>query len=283
MKSLRLSERFTKRESESFKRYLTEIAAIPTLTIDEEVSVSARAQAGDQNAKNLLVTKNLRFVVSIAKHYVTSYATLEDLVNEGNVGLIMAANKYNSDTGFKFISYAVYWIRKMILEYLAKNGRPVRLPANKINDLNKLNQYISTLEQKHGRTVDISEVIAEYATKLTDEEITELEALSKLTFESFDTPLGDDSGATTLYEIIENENVDATDHLVTSEDLRNRIAAVLKTLKPLDRGIMIDLFGLDGGIPLTLKEVGEKVGLTRERVRQIRQRSLKKLEGVLIK
>lgn len=282
MKNIRITERFTRRETGSFKQYLNEIADIEMFTPAEEAECSLRAENGDKKAIDELVKRNLRFVVSVAKQYEAANAPLEDLVNEGNLGLIMAAQQYKVSTGFKFITYAVFWIRKMIMEYLAKNGRIVRLPSNKISGLSKLNQHIGELEQKLGRSVDLSEVIEEYGRKFSKEEISELENISMLSFESLDSAMDESEGGSNLYEIIENENAMPTDHLITNQDLKKRIKNALGILKPRDRAIMVDLFGLEGNTPMSLKEVGDKVGLTREMVRQIREKSLKKLKDVYI-
>lgn len=282
MKTIRITEKITKRESGSFKQYLSEIAEIEMFTPAEEAECSLRAEKGDKSAIDELVKRNLRFVVSVAKQYEAPNVSLEDLVNEGNIGLIMAAQQYKSNTGFKFITYAVFWIRKMIMEYLAKNGRAVRLPSNKINGITKLNQHISKLEQKLGRTVDLSEVIEEYGDKFSKEEISELENISSFTFESLDCAIDESEGGSNLYDIIVNENAILSDHLVSSQDLKKRVKNALRVLKPRDRAIMVDLFGLEGNTPMSLKEVGDKVGLTREMVRQIREKSLKKIKAVYI-
>lgn len=282
MKTIRITERFTKRESGSFKQYLSEIAEIEMFTPAEEAECSLRAEKGDKAAIDELVRRNLRFVVSVAKQYETSNVSLEDLVNEGNIGLIMAAQQYKANTGFKFITYAVFWIRKMIMDYLAKNSRVVRLPSNKINGLSKLNQHISKLEQKLGRSVDLSEVIEEYGTKFSKEEISELENISMFSFESLDNAIDESEGGSTLYDIIVNDNANPSDHLIATQDLKKQIKNALTVLKPRDRVIMVDLFGLEGNTPMSLKEVGDKVGLTREMVRQIREKSLKKLKDVYI-
>jgi len=280
MKIIRITERFTNRETNSFKQYLNEISEIKMFTPAQELECSLKAENGDKIAIDELVTRNLRFVVSVAKQYESSNLPLEDLVNEGNIGLIMAAQQYKSNTGFKFITYAVFWIRKMIMEYMAKNGRLVRLPSNKISGLSKLNQEISKLEQKLGRSVDVSEVVDEHGTKFSKEEISELENIVMLSFESLDNAINESEGGVSLYDIMANENANPTDHLVSTSDIKKQIGSILNTLKPRDRGIIIDLFGLNGETPMSLKEVGDKVGLTREMVRQIRIKSLEKLKEV---
>jgi RNA polymerase primary sigma factor len=243
----------------------------------EELKCAIKAMNGDKGATNELVRRNLRFVISVAKQYQTANTTLEDLVNEGNIGLIMAAEKYKGGKGFRFITYAVFWIRKMILEYLAKNGRIVRLPSNKINGLSKLNQCISKLEQQLGRTVDISEVVA-FSTSMSKTEVTELEAISTVRCESLDSIVGNGDGGTSLYEMVADNTFQPTDHLVTDADTKTQVAIILKSLKPRDREIIVSLYGLDGSTPMSLKNVAEQVGLTREMVRQIKQKSLDTLK-----
>jgi len=281
MRVLRVTERFTKIETNSFKQYLNDISKIKVLSPAEEGKLSLMIENGDKDAIDILVKHNLKFVISVAKQYSNQNVSLEDLVNEGNIGLIMAAHRYRVSTGFKFITYAVSWIRKMILEYLAKNGKLVRLPSNKINGLSKLNQHVCKLEQKLGRSVDISEVIEEYGSKFSEEEILELESVAMLSFESLDNSMNDDTGASNLYDILEDSSIKPTDYLIIDSDIKNQINNILQTLKPRDKNIIIDLFGLNGNIPLTLKEVGDKVGLTREMVRQIKIKSLIKFKHLI--
>lgn len=278
MRALRITNRITNRESNSFRQYLTEISDIEMFTAEEEEACALRAITGDRQAIDELVRRNLRFVVSIAKQYQTPNTPLEDLVNEGNIGLVMAAEKYNVNTGFKFITYAVFWIRKMILEYLAKNGRIVRLPSNKINGMSKLNQHVSKLEQQLGRAVDISEVIDTFGSSMSKDEIAQLEAISTVQFESLDSIISNSDSGTNLYEMIADTTFQPTDYLVTDNDTKLQVEIILKTLKPRDREIIVALYGLDGSAPLSLKEVADQVGLTREMVRQIRSKSLEKLK-----
>lgn len=278
MRNLRIHNRITNRETKSFKQYLDEISDIKMFTPEEEAECSIKAANGDRKAGDELIERNLRFVVSVAKQYETAYVNLEDLVNEGNIGLIMAAEKYRVSTGFKFITYAVFWIRKMILEYLAKNGRIIRLPANKISGLSKYNQQVSELEQKLGRNVEFGEMISELGVDFSIEDIEEFEEIANFQLESLDNTITNGDNATNLYEMMADESFKPTDHLVSDSDLKIEINTVLETLKPRDREIIVLLFGLNGEPPLTLKEVGEKVGLTREMVRQIKQKSLEKLK-----
>lgn len=274
MKSIRVTNRITKRENQSFKQYLSEISEIKMFTPEEEADCARRASNGDASAIDEMVKRNLRFVVSVAKQYENPTASLEDLVNEGNVGLIMAAQQYKVDTGFKFITYAVFWIRKYIMEYMAKNSRLVRLPSNKINSLNKYNQKVSELEQRIGGDVHFFDIVDNLESTMSEDEIKELEGISTMHFDSLDEYIGDGDSKSSLYELISDESIKPSDHLILLGDLRAQIQKSLNKLKPRDKKIMIHLFGLDGSNPLTLKEVGEEVGLTREMVRQIKEKSL---------
>lgn len=282
MKALRISHKLTNRETNSFKQYLNEISKIEIFTPTEETECTIKAANGDKKAIEELIKRNLRFVVSVAKQYEAYNAPLEDLVNEGNIGLIMAVEQYSVDTGFKFITYAVHWIRKMILEYLVKHGRIVRLPSNKITGLNKYNQQYIKLEQKHGRTIDASEIADELRHIMSEDEIHDLESISAMKFESLDVPINDGENSTSPYEMIPDNGIKPTDNLITDVDLKLQIKRALTVLKPRDKNIMILLYGLDGNTPMTLKEVGEQIGLTREMIRQIREKALKTLKGSFI-
>lgn len=281
MKVLRVQDRITSRESGTLKQYLTDIASIKAFTIAEEESCARRIADGDAKAIDELVTHNLRFVVTVAKQYETATITLPDLINEGNIGLILAAKNYKLDMGFKFITYAVYWIRKLILEYLANHSKLVRLPANKISNINKLNQRVNSLEQDLGREVDIAEVIAKYEPDMSEADMIDLQQISNLRFESFDTPMDDSEGGS-RYDTIADDGEKTTDHIILDEDLKTQINNVLNILKPRDKKIIVSLFGLNGGHPLTLKEVSDEIGLTREMIRQIKEKSLIKLRNAFV-
>lgn len=276
MKSLRITNKFTNIESNSFKTYLNEISDIEMFTPAEEFECSVKAANGDKKAADELIKRNLRFVISIAKQYEMPNVLLEDLINEGNIGLIMAVENYQPNKGFKFISYAVFWIRKMILEYLAKNSRLVRLPSNKINGLSKLNQYIGALEQKLGKDIDISEVVDEYGSEMEEGEIRELQNLSLVNVQSLNNSF--DESENTLLDILSDDSVVSPDNSLLISDIRKKINVVLNTFKPRDKKIMVSLFGLDGSTPLTLNEVGEQVGLTSEMVRQIKKKGINKFK-----
>jgi RNA polymerase primary sigma factor len=284
MKQLVISTRLTNRESESFQKYLFEISQIPIFTPKEEVECTIRAAAGDKSAVEELIKRNLRFVVSVAKQYSTPINPVEDLVNEGNIGLILAAEKFRPEMGFRFISYAVWWVRKKILEHLAKDGRMVRLPNNKLSSLSKLDKKMIEMEQRLGRTVDISELIEEFDGQFDAEDISLLGVLSTYSMDSMDREIGGDDGSgTTLGDMLsDNTTFESPDNALINNDMKGDIIRLLDTLKPRDKRIMIALYGLDGNAPMTLKEVGEEIGVTREMIRQIRVKLLKTLKAKLI-
>jgi len=288
MKNLVINSKVTNRENLSFNQYLKDIASIEVLTPQQETILAEKASKGDKKAIDELVRRNLRFVVSVAKQYATPQNPLEDLVNEGNIGLIIAAEKFNPSMGFKFISYAVWWVRKIIMEHLSKHGRLVRLPSNKINSLSKLDKEISELEQKFGRTVTVQEAIDimgktgkfdSTSFKKKVEEYEFLDVLSSYHMDSLDRDIsGDDGNGTILSDTISDDSVfKSADHDINHADIKNELNKVLDTLKPRDKRVMVALFGLDGEIPRTLKDVGEEIGVTREMVRQIKEKCLAKM------
>jgi len=293
MKQLVITNKLTNREIQSFNQYLKDISEIEVFTPEEEAICAKKASHGDKQAVDELVRRNLRFVVSVAKQYATTQNPLEDLVNEGNIGLIIAAEKFKPEMGFKFISYAVWWVRKIIMEHLSKHGRLVRLPANKINSLSKLDKQINELEQRLGRNVSIHEIIEEFGSelgidgtsshkKLKDEYVF-LDLLNDFSMDSLDRDIsGDEGNGTTLAETISDDSIfKSTDQELLTEDIKKQLNTVLDTLKPRDRSVMVALYGLDGNLPRTLNDIGEEIGVTREMVRQIRQKSLEKLRKKL--
>ena len=288
MKRFVISAKLTNRANDSFNQYLKEIAAIDVFTPEEEAICTEKASRGDADAINELVRRNLRFVVSVAKQYATAQNPLEDLVNEGNIGLIMAAEKFKPEMGFKFISYGVWWIRKVIIEHLTKNGRLVRIPANKVNSLSKLDKQINKLEQKLGRNVTIQELIDEFGSDLGLEEKSNvkkvtseyefLDVLNNYSMDSLDRDIsGEDGGGTSLGETMTDLTFESADQTLIDKDTKAQLNKLLDTLKPRDRKVMVGLFGLDGDFPKTLKDVAEEIGVTREMVRQIKEKSLDKL------
>jgi len=274
MKGIRITNKITNRENDSFKKYLNEISEIKMFTPEEEAECAKRASNGDKTAIDEMVRRNLRFVVSVAKQYESPNLSLEDLVNEGNIGLILAVQHYNVSTGFKFISYAVWWVKKLIMEYVDKNSRLVRLPSNKINNLKKYNKKLYELEQKNCGVVSQSDLIDNLESIMSEDDIRDLQKISTMHFDSLDEYIGDGDSKSSLYELISDDSVQPTDALLLKNDFRAQVYNILETLKPRDKKIMIALFGLDGSAPLTLKEVGEEVGLTREMVRQIKEKCL---------
>lgn len=283
MKQLVITSRLTNRETESFQLYLKEIAQIPVFTPEEENECAVKASNGDEKARQELVRRNLRFVISVAKQYATANNPVEDLVNEGNVGLIIASQKFKPEMGFKFISYGVWYIRKIILEYLAKNGRMVRLPANKINALSKLDKMIVNLEQKLGRNVDIQEIISEFDKDLDGTDFAQLDELNSYGMDSLDREIGgNDDNTHTLGDLLADEDTfRPTDHLLVDEDIKFNVDRMLNSLKPREKQIMVSLYGLDGQPRKTLTEIGNDLGVTREMVRQIKEKVLKNLKAKL--
>jgi RNA polymerase primary sigma factor len=280
MRNLVITAKVTNRDNDSLKQYFREIATFERFTVEQEARCAMKASLGDEDARLELVQRNLRFVVSVAKQYETRDVALADLINEGNLGLIKASQRYKVDTGFKFISYAVWWVRKFITEYLSKNARTVRLPANKLSGLSKLNQQISSLEQKLGRNVDAEDVIQEIGEFIGDDDVKSLARLSSLSVESLDRSINEDSGnLTTLGDMLpDNDFFRTSDHRVVENDAKVQIDALLNSLTEKERNILVMFFGLGGKQPLNLNEIGEVIGITRERARQIKEKALKKLQ-----
>lgn len=273
MKQIGINASITSRESESFNKYLKDVAKITPFTVEEERECVLKASNGDLKAREELVKRNLRFVITVAKQYVTSNSPLPDLVNEGNLGLMMAAERFNPDKNVKFISYAVWWVKKIIIEHITKNNRMVRLPSNKVSSLAKLDKLISEHEQKNGYKVDIYELSEELET----DEFEFFDVLTSYRMDSLDKPFGGDDGDTsTLLDLLSDDSNLSTDHLVT-DDYNKTIMESLKKVREKDKNIMVLLYGLDGSEPKTLQEVSEIVDMSREMVRQIKNKTLVKL------
>ncbi len=284
MRNLVITAKVTNRDNDSLKQYFREIASFERFTVEQEAKCAMKASQGDEKARQELVQRNLRFVVSVAKQYETKDIPLADLINEGNLGLIKASKRYKVDTGFKFISYAVWWVRKFITEYLSKNARTVRLPANKINSLSKLNQKISSLEQKLGRSVDTEDIINDLGEYIGDDEISSLTRLNSLSVESLDRNIDEDSGNfTTLGDMLpDNDFFRTSDHRVIENDSKVHLGLLLNSLNEKEKDIIIAFFGLDGREPLNLSEIGEMYGVTRESIRLTKDKALKKLKSKCI-
>jgi len=272
MRQLKISKSITNRESASLDKYLQEIGREELITVEEEVELAQRIKRGDRSALERLTRANLRFVVSVAKQYQNQGLSLPDLINEGNLGLIKAAEKFDETRGFKFISYAVWWIRQSILQALAEQSRIVRLPLNQVGSLNKINKVLAKFEQEHERT-PTPEELAELL-DLPQDKVTETLRVSGKHV-SVDAPFqeGEDS---CLLDVLENENAPRTDKNLMKESLSKEIERVLNTLTERERDIIKYFFGI-GCQEMTLEEIGEKFGLTRERVRQIKAKAIRRL------
>ncbi len=276
MRQLKITKSITNRESQSLEKYLQEIGKVDLLTPEEEVDLAKKIKEGDQEALEKLTKANLRFVVSVAKQYQNQGLSLSDLINEGNLGLIKAAQRFDETRGFKFISYAVWWIRQSILQALAEQSRIVRLPLNKVGSLNKINRAFSELEQEFEREPS-SEELAELLEIPTEEVETTLGVAARHV--SMDAPFvdGEDNS---LLDVLENSSTPNTDKaLEYSESLRKEIERSLSTLTERQMDVIKLYFGIGVEHPMSLEDIGDKFGLTRERVRQIKDKAINKLRS----
>ncbi|MCB9285032.1 MAG: RNA polymerase sigma factor RpoD/SigA [Lewinellaceae bacterium] len=276
MRQLKITKSITNRESQSLEKYLQEIGKVDLLTPEEEVDLAKRIKQGDQVALEKLTKANLRFVVSVAKQYQNQGLSLSDLINEGNLGLIKAAQRFDETRGFKFISYAVWWIRQSILQALAEQSRIVRLPLNKVGSLNKINKAFSELEQEYEREPSPEE-LAEMLEIPTEEVETTLGVAARHV--SMDAPFveGEDNS---LLDVLENNATPGTDEpLEYQESLRREIERSLSTLTDRQCDVIKLYFGIGVEHPMSLEDIGEKFGLTRERVRQIKDKAINKLRS----
>ncbi len=276
MRQLKITKSITNRESQSLEKYLQEIGKVDLLTPEEEVDLAKRIKQGDQIALEKLTKANLRFVVSVAKQYQNQGLSLSDLINEGNLGLIKAAQRFDETRGFKFISYAVWWIRQSILQALAEQSRIVRLPLNKVGSLNKINKAFSELEQQFEREPSAEE-LADMLEISSDEVETTLGVAARHV--SMDAPFveGEDNS---LLDVLENTAMPGTDqHLEYADSLRREIERSLGTLTDRQADVIKLYFGLGIEHPMSLEDIGEKFGLTRERVRQIKDKAINKLRA----
>jgi RNA polymerase primary sigma factor len=273
MRQLKISKQITNRESQSLDKYLQEIGKVDLLTPDEEVELAKRIREGDKYALEKLTKANLRFVVSVAKQYQNQGLSLGDLINEGNLGLIKAAQRFDETRGFKFISYAVWWIRQSILQALAEQSRIVRLPLNRVGSLNKISKTFSELEQKFEREPSPDE-LAEVLEVTTSEVVDTLKISGRHV--SMDAPFvqGEENS---LLDVLENEGEESPDTGLISDSLRKEIQRALSTLTQREADVVTLYFGLNGESALTLEEIGEKFNLTRERVRQIKEKAIRRL------
>ena len=272
MRQLKIIKSFTNRESDSLDKYLQDIGHEELLTLDEEVELAQRIREGDSKALEKLTRANLRFVVSVAKQYQNQGLSLPDLINEGNIGLIKAARKFDETRGFKFISYAVWWIRQSILQAIAEQGRPVRLPLNQVSSVNKINKALNKFEQENERRPSVEEIAS--STDLPQEKIEEaIKANTKQV--SMDAPFKDGEESS-LADVLYSEDSPSTDDELLKQSLREEMAMALSVLNERERNVITAFYGI-GQAEMTMDEIGKKFGLTRERVRQIRERALRRL------
>jgi RNA polymerase primary sigma factor len=275
MRQLKITKSITNRESQSLEKYLQEIGKVELITPEEEVKLAALIKQGDQKALERLTKANLRFVVSVAKQYQNQGLSLPDLINEGNVGLIKAAQRFDETRGFKFISYAVWWIRQSILQSLAEQSRIVRLPLNKVGLTNRIQKAFSLLEQQFER-----EPSAEELAEVLDMDIEEVTATLGINSRhvSMDSPLSEGE-ENTLIDVLENTNAEKTDNeLAHNESLKTEIERSLKALTERQKEVICFFFGIGVDHPMSLEDIGERYNLTRERVRQIKDKALTKLK-----
>jgi RNA polymerase primary sigma factor len=273
MRQLKISKQITNRESQSLDKYLQEIGKVDLLTPDEEVELAKRIKEGDQIALEKLTKANLRFVVSVAKQYQNQGLSLGDLINEGNLGLIKAAQRFDETRGFKFISYAVWWIRQSILQALAEQSRIVRLPLNRVGSLNKISKTFSELEQKFEREPSPEE-LAEVLEVTTAEVVDTMKISGRHV--SMDAPFvqGEENS---LLDVLENDSEQTPDSGLMTDSLRREVQRALSTLTQRESDVITLYFGLNGEHAMTLEEIGEKFSLTRERVRQIKEKAIRRL------
>lgn len=274
MRQLKITKSITNRESASLDKYLQEIGKEELLTVDEEVELAQRIRKGDRKALDRLTKANLRFVVSVAKQYQNQGLSLPDLINEGNVGLIKAAEKFDETRGFKFISYAVWWIRQNILQAIAEQSRIVRLPLNQVGSMNKINRMLNKFEQENERRPSIEEIAEE-----TDIPTDKIDDAMKTTGRhvSVDAPFseGEDGG---LLDVLVNDNTPMADQQLVQESLKAEINSVLQSLNERERNVIEAFYGINRP-EMTLDEIGTQYGLTRERVRQIKEKAIRRLRN----
>ena len=272
MRQLKISKSFTNRESASLDKYLQEIGHEELLSVDEEVELAQKIKKGDRRALERLTRANLRFVVSVAKQYQNQGLSLPDLINEGNVGLIKAAEKFDETRGFKFISYAVWWIRQSILQAIAEQSRIVRLPLNQVGSVNKINRELNKFEQEHERRPSVNEIADRI--DLPEEKVEEAMKANNRHV-SMDAPFvdGEDNS---LLDVLADNNMPMADKALVQESLRKEIDRAIDLLNDREQKVVRAFFGI-GSPEMTLEEIGDKYNLTRERVRQIKEKAIRRL------
>jgi len=274
MRQLKITNKITSRESLALDKYLNDIGKIPMLSADEEAELARRIKQGDHAALEKLTKSNLRFVVSVAKQYQNQGLSLSDLINEGNVGLMKAARRFDETKGFKFISYAVWWIRQSILQAIVEYSRIVRLPLNKVGSYNKVNEAYLSFVQKFEREPtheELGELLG-----MTAKEVSNM-LKGNGRHLSVDAPLSGEDGDSTMLDVINPEGSDSPDDSLMAQSLKDEVKQGLSMLTPREVEVLSSYYGLGGKKSLTLEEIGELYGLTRERVRQIKERAIRRL------
>jgi RNA polymerase primary sigma factor len=284
LRQLKITKQITSRDSLSLIKYLNEISSMEMMTAEEEKETAILISKGDEKAIDKLVRANLRFVVSVAKQHQNSGEKLADLVSAGNVGLLEAAKRFDHTRGFKFISYAVWWIRQSILQYISENSRTIKLPSNKLNSINKINNASSYLEQMHQRTPTVEEIVEVVnqkhpKDKVTEEYVTEILLLSRNPMSYLDAPFSGsgEKEVGSLNDVLAGESFSLLKKESNSSDLKIKIQGVLEKLSPKERKVIVSLYGLEGNAERSLAEIGEELELTRERVRQIKEKVIRRL------
>jgi RNA polymerase primary sigma factor len=274
MRQLKITNKITARESLALDKYLNDIGKIPMLTAEDETELARRIREGDQEALDKLTRANLRFVVSVAKQYQNQGLSLSDLINEGNVGLMKAAKRFDETKGFKFISYAVWWIRQSILQAIVEYSRIVRLPLNKVGSYNKVNEaYLSFIQEfeREPTNAELADVL-----QMTEKEVANM-MRSNGRHVSVDAPISGEEGDSTMLDMISGEDNLEPDTALMEQSLKEEVKQGLSILNIREVEVLSAYYGLDGNKPLTLEEIGELFGLTRERVRQIKERAIRRL------
>jgi RNA polymerase primary sigma factor len=274
MRQLKITKQVTNRDTPSLDKYLQEIGKVELISPEEEVILARRIKSGDPDALSKLVNANLRFVVSVAKQYQNQGMSLPDLINEGNLGLMKAAQRFDETRGFKFISYAVWWIRQAILQSLAEQARIVRLPVNKIGSINRINRAFSRLEQEFEREPSSHEIAD--MLEMAPEEVKESLKTNGRTV-SMDAPISSEED-NNMYDVLQSNDSPSPDKNLINESLAYEIERALSTLSPREAKVLKLYFGISMKHPFTLEEIGEELGLTRERVRQIKEKAIKRIQ-----
>jgi RNA polymerase primary sigma factor len=276
-RGIKITERITNSNSEAFKKYLSDVSNISVFdTPDDEVKCAEKAVAGDEDALHELVYRNLRFVISVAKQYQRPGVYLEDLVNEGNLGLLHAAKKFDPKTGNKFISYAVWWVRAYIQSHIGNNSRAIRIPINKNVTLSTFKNRVDGVRQIIGRE-PTEEDLLDYITDMTEKEILEMISISSLSVSSMDKKLNDDDGGT-FHDILTTDAFEPTDSIVNKDDSTKQLERLLTFLKERDKQVLKLYFGFGVPYSMNLHEIADEIGMSREGVRQIRDKSLRRLK-----